>query len=106
MFVNLTPHTINVCSPSGEQILALPPSGEVARVTSASVPEAEVEGVTLNRVVYGQVEGLPAPQPGVWLVVSGLVRMAAPDRKDLCSPGELVRGPNGQPIGCRGLVVN
>ena len=100
-FINLTPHTINVVGgPS------LPPSGSVARVAATSTPAGEFGGVALSRTTFGEVEGLPAPEEGVLLVVSALVRSAVPDRRDVASPGDLVRGDDGQPIGCRGLIIN
>lgn len=50
-----------------------------------------------------RLEELPAEEAGVALVVSALVRLAVPHRRDVFSPGELVRGTDGQPVGCRGL---
>ena len=42
---------------------------------------------------------------GVILIVSTLVKNASPDRKDLVSPGELIRNEAGQPVGCKGFCV-
>lgn len=78
------------------------------------LPET-VWGVTAtiptSRTTYGAVQtqtGQPVPEPeeGVFYVVSALVRLAAPERTDFLSPGPLVRGADGQPIGCRGLTRN
>jgi len=100
-FINLTPHEINVVGgPS------FPPSGKVARVTATVTPAGEFGGVALSRTTFGEVDGLPAPVDGTIFVVSALVRSAVPDRRDVASPGDLVRGEDGQPIGCRGLIVN
>ncbi len=100
-FVNLTPHAVTVVGGP-----TLPPSGQVARCSQTSTPAGEHGGVALSRVVFGAVEGLPEPEPGVVFVVSALVRAAVPGRSDVASPGELVRNEAGQPVGCRGLVVN
>ena len=45
-------------------------------------------------------------QPDVLLIVSAMVRQALPDRKDLASPGDLVRDENGAVIGCGNLIIN
>lgn len=102
--VNLTPHALNIITGTGT--VTVPPSGAVARCATASVEAGEHEGIPLARTTYGEVVGLPAPEAGTLYVVSALVRAAVPHRADVASPGELVRGPDGQPVGCKGLVVN
>ena len=105
MFVNLTPHVINIVSPTGETIISLPPCGQIARVASRSEAAGNIEGVSLLRVTFGNIEGLPLPADGVVYVCSALVR-GATTRTDVASPGDLVRGADGQPVGCKGLVIN
>jgi hypothetical protein len=100
-FENLTPHSVTDAL-SGQ---AFPPSGTVARVAATFTPSGETGGVQLFRRTFGAVENLPDKRDGVLLIVSALVAAAAPDRDDLVSPGELVRGPDGQPIGCKGFVI-
>jgi len=100
-FINLTPHAITEVL-SGR---TFPASGEVARVAAAFVLLGEVGTVPLFRRTFGEVTGLPAQQSGVTLIVSALVAAANPGRKDLVSPGDLVRGADGQPVGCKGFVV-
>ena len=100
MIINLTPHVLNVHAPSG--VVTLAPSGEVARVATVSVEAPPVEGLPTVVTSFGEVTGLPDPQPGVILVVSGMVASAA-HRPDVMSPGDLVRDDGGKPIGCRGL---
>ena len=102
-FVNLTPHTINEVV-SG---MAFEPSGTIARVAVEYMPAGEAAGVPLFEAVYGEVEGLPAPEADTIYIVSGAVK-AAPgiaDREDVVAPGDLVRNEAGQPIGCRGFKV-
>ncbi len=107
--INLTPHALNIVTPSGT--VTVPPSGTVARCATASVAAGEhwVWGhgaIALHRTTYGEVQNLPEPVEGTLYIVSALVRAAVPGRTDVASPGELVRGPDGQPVGCKGLVVN
>lgn len=98
--VNLTQHDITY---NGRVI---PPSGTVARCAQTSVDAGEHDGVPLQRVTFGAVEGLPDPEPGVLYVVSALVRTAVPSRTDVASPGALVRDANGNVQGCACLIVN
>ena len=105
IIINLTPHTINATRRDGS-VRAIAPSGSVARCSQSSVEVGEVEGIPLYRTTFGEVTGLPAPEEGVLYIVSALVRMAVPHRADVVSPGELLRGPDGQPVGCKGLAVS
>ena len=114
-FVNLTPHALNIELRAGD-IFILPPSGTVARVAmetrkrgGLALPGFGV--VNLTTTVPGEVTGLPPPvvrggEEGVWYIVSALVRLAVPERRDVLSPGDLIRDENGNPRGCRGLVMN
>jgi hypothetical protein len=103
-FVNLTPHALTI---HGEGCtLSLPASGTVARCATVSERVATLNGIPLARTTYGEVVGLPEPSDDTIYIVSALVRAAVPTREDVASPGELVRGADGQPTGCRGLVVN
>ena len=77
-FVNLTPHVLNVHTDDDGNI-------------------------ELYAVKYGDISGLPDPQPNVVYVTSGLVNAALPDRPDVVSPGDHVRDEAGKPIGCVGF---
>lgn len=107
--VNLTPHAITINGHTGRVVI--PPSGAVARVEPAPDPAGDdiitVDGVTV-RVAgqrLGQAVGLPEPEDGVMFIVSLPVASAlAGRRRDVVSPGPLVRDENGQPVACDGLV--
>ena len=108
--INLCPHDINIVDNEGNLIITLPyEEGRVARVATTEIP---VENNTLGYpfpVVHrewGAVTGLPDPQPGIAYVVSAPVVSACPGRKDIFSPGRLIRDANGQPTQCVGLVAN
>ena len=98
--INLTPHALSVHTPDG--ITVLPRTDTIARVATVSVPADPVGGIPTVSTTFGEVTCLPDPQPGVILVVSGMVASAAP-RPDVMSPGDLVRDEGGKPIGCLGL---
>ena len=119
---NLTPHSISVFAADGKTLLVtVPPSGEVARVSVSRVetgvvpiePDAAailrhdpLAGIPVFVGTYGSVTGLPAPALGTIYIVSAMVRQAVPTRRDVLSPGELIRDAAGQPLGCRGLEAN
>lgn len=105
MLINLTPHVINLL-PDGRDPIILHPGDQPARCSEITSNDGIASGVPLVRKEYGAVTGLPEPEDGVLYVVSALVRMALPERKDLASPGDLVRDESGKPVGCRNLVVN
>ena len=108
--VNLTPHKITLCGSDKRALIEIPPSGNIARVETRSerIGSISVNGIEIpvSRTQFGAVTGLPEPQPGTAYIVSLAVRTAVPQRADVFSPGELVRGPDGQPVGCLGLVSN
>ena len=99
--VNLTPHAITVRA-AGRDVV-IPPSGQVARV-SVSQTEAgtvEVDGIAIPVVanVYGDVVGLPAPEPETVYIVSGLVLSRISNRDDVLAPdtgATAIRDGNGQ----------
>jgi len=108
--VNLTPHPITLISPDGEQV-TVPPSGTVARVAERmeSLGEVVVEGVVVPVVKrsFGELEGLPEPEPGVLYVVSALVAEAAwrVGRSDVVGLADFVRDEQGRVVGARALVA-
>ena len=102
--VNCTPHTCNVVRKDGT-VLDIPASGIVPRLSQTQETVEMIDGIQITRQSFGAIENLPAPQKGVRLIVSRMVAQACPERRDLLVPGPLVRGENGQPVGCQGLSV-
>ena len=103
MLINLTPHAITIVRDGGN--ITLPPSGTIARCTVARRQVGSVDGIPINRTVFGAVEGLPDPQPGTYYIVSALVAQACPDRHDLLLPDDTVRDDQGRIVGCRALAT-
>jgi hypothetical protein len=124
--INATPHSITLVSRRGveqdnrRQFLAeaktveilreIPPSGILARVSMVNLPAGEIDGIAIESVIYGEIEGLPEPQEGVFYIVSGLVANAATKigRVDCLAPGALVRDKSnpGTILGCLFLQVS
>ena len=110
---NATPHKIVVyaSSNSTKPTVIIEATGVVARVSSMMTEVDHSVGdllrIPVSRAEFGDVVGLPAPTEGIVYVVSGMVLdavgRAQPDRKDLLAPGELLRAPDGQILGCIGF---
>lgn len=84
--VNLTPHAIVIQTQDGTVVLE--PSGEVARVRSTPGRLLTEDPVPIySSPTWGEVQGLPAPEPGVGYVVSAMVAAQVPYRDDVLSPG-------------------
>jgi len=113
VFVNLTPHTVNVVDDLGNIILSVAPSGNVARVATQQTVVGNVGGIDIVRTVFSDVDGLPAPQPDTVYVVSTLVLQALKDagvsRNDVVapdtSPQSAVRNADGQIAGVKRFQV-
>lgn len=107
--LNRTEHEVKVFNTIGANIpdkVLEQYKGEPIRVSCESRKVDTVEGIDIYENIYGEVTGLPEFEEGVYYVVSAMVRQALPERKDLLSPGQLIRNEAGQPVGCLGLVRN
>ena len=101
--INCTPHAISFVADNGDVIRTIPASGILPRVATSYTVVATVDGIPDEVTVYGDVEGLPAKEPGTILVVSALVATACKNRSDLRVPGRQVRDKQGRVIGCKSL---
>ena len=102
MFINLTPHAVNVLL--NGRTITIEPSGTVAGCSVSREQADAIESIPVNRTVFGTVEGLPKPQDGVYYMVSSLVAQALPSRTDLFVPDDVIRDEAGRVIGCRALA--
>lgn len=59
----------------------------------------------LVRRKFGAVSGLPDPKDGVAYIVSQIIADALPERRDLLVPADVVRGADGQVIGCKSFAA-
>lgn len=109
--VNLTLHTITLLNEAGEIVLVIKASGAVARceMTKVQLPDLAVGGAKIALFVahYGDIVGLPEPQPYTYYITSRIVASAAIElgRCDVVSPGELARDERGVVVGCMGLCL-
>lgn len=106
---NLTPHPVSVRV--GESSRVFNPAERPARVAQAYQPAGagNLEGIPLVRSEFGAVDGLPAPAPGVYFIVSRLVaeaaRRAGRQVSDLLIPTNFVRDDKGRILACQGFEV-
>ncbi|OJY45965.1 hypothetical protein [Pseudonocardia sp. 73-21] len=104
---NLTPHALDLWLAGGRVRLPaeLPSPRLPLRRTVLGCLDTPLGPVPLTETVLdGGVHDLPAPEDGVWLVVSRLVVEACPDRDDLLFPDDAVRDSDSATVvGCRAL---
>jgi len=107
--VNLTPHPVLIKTDGGVTT-CIPSSGRVARCRTEPdrvLGTVQVGGHSVPLVVNdvtSAVSGLPEPEEGVLFVVSRLVALAAPQRRDMVFPHDPVRDETGRTTGCRVLA--
>ena len=103
--VNLTPHDVNIIGEIGEVVQTFPASGELARCSVSREQVDVINGIPVNRTIFGDVEGLPEQQEGIVYIVSALVAQAVKDRDDLLIPDDAVRDEQGRVVGCRAFAM-
>lgn len=118
MIVNLTPHPIHIYAPDAPDVVGpehkplytIPPSGTYARIATTRTPSGTItvgDGLEVPLVVtvHGKVVDLPAPQPGIFYVVSlpCMTEMRHSGRADLVVVDRLVRNAEGTVVGARGF---
>ena len=102
--VNLTPHPIRVLDEDGTLVREIPTSGTMARLDTQRTPADELDGLPVTDITYGATDGMPAPTPGVWHLVSLATALAlVGQRDDLLVIDQEVRNETGTIIGCRCL---
>ena len=101
--INLTPHVINVLAEAGE--VSYPPSGSVARVTTAQAVVGHINGIPVSRNQFSEVTGVPSAMDGVVYLVSAMVAGAV-KRADVISPdtGPSAIREGGNIVAVRGFV--
>ena len=107
--INLTNHTINLFI--GNEVISVPssPNMSVARVDPKQELETVIDGIPIKRTTYKSTENIniPDPIPNTMFIVSSLVAMHNPDRRDLVSPNvhpdQVIRDRNRMVVGVKSL---
>ena len=112
--INLTPHPVHLLPIGAGKPRVFPPrpreDGGPARVAEQATPAGRIQVAfdpqfSIVEVAYGEVTGLPDPDPlgAIAYVVSRMVAEAAPHRGDLYFPMDVVRDEQGQIMYARSL---
>lgn len=104
IFVNLTPHEVNVVKTDGT-IVSFPPSTVPARVGQTFIQFDTIDGIRMYVSKLDKVTALPKPEKNVIYIVSAMVKERESCRNDLVSPGNLIRDEKGRVIGCEGFII-
>lgn len=112
--VNLTPHRIDICDENGTRIGSIEPSGQVARVSvngfNVGFVETQFGDIPCSKTLFGGLTGLGNLDPVncIYIVSSLVLEEITIDHPLACcivAPGELLRGFDGNVIGCKGLRI-
>lgn len=106
LLLNLTPHPIYISSLDKKiESEMIPARLEEFR---ARGEELTIEDQTLrcNRLTYARdsAQGLPPQREGIYLIVSSIIALTFPDRRDLLVPDGPIKDHRGKIIGCRTLA--
>lgn len=98
--INLTPHDINIIGHA-----VIPASGTLARVSQTRQQISTLNGIPVNRSVFGKITGLPDAKDGTIYLVSLIVLQAlGGSRPDCYIVDDSVRDDTGRIIGVNGLA--
>ena len=117
--INLTPHEVVVIDGSTLAVLQRYPSAGEARVkvlrhayglvTVGVSPGGSPVLVPVYRTTFGALVDLPEPRVGTAYIVSRIAaevaRAEGRSTADLLIPDDVLRGPDGQGVGCRAFAV-
>jgi hypothetical protein len=104
--INLTPHAIVIEKSDGTQV-SIPATTPSARIQQQNVISADIDGIPVSAVIYGDVEYLPDPQPETVYVVSAMVAQQCRGRVDVVAPdtgSTAIRDEAGRIVAVRGFV--
>ena len=107
MFVNMTPHPVNLLTTDGEEIATFPSEGTIRlKKDSLSIGGFNINGhqVELLHSEFSSGE-VPSPVDGVIYIVSALVANAYPHRFDFVMVENTVRNDSGRIIGCTAFAA-
>ena len=83
--INATPHDVNIIGENGQVVRTYAASGICPRCSVSREAVDEIDGIRINRTVFGDIVGLPEYVEGTYYIVSVIVANAAKGRQDLLS---------------------
>ncbi len=106
VFINKTPHDVNVIGEDGKVIITFPKSDNPFRLSEETISLGKIGNIPITETRITGNLGLPAPKTGIFYIVSRAVQEEFPNRIDLFIPNETVRDEKGVIIGCKSLCFN
>lgn len=103
--INKVPHPVYILDSEDRIITTFPKSNGMIRLEEVSKPVGTLDGIPICSTTWGDTQDVPEVVPGVYYIVSQLVKNALPDRPDFLVPKDVVRDENGNIIGCRALDI-
>lgn len=107
---NLTPHAITIYAPDRITVLqSVAPEGIFPRVSTTQEVVGEINKIPVQRVIYGDIDGLPNPEPDTIFIVSQMVLSALNgSRTDVFAPDTgkgAVRDGEGRILGTTNFIT-
>lgn len=118
MIINCTPHDVSIYNTADcymyngslylregdeeypEPLSVYPAAKNPARAIYERRIAGGADGCLICRRTPREIIGLPEPKKGTYYIVSKMLAQACPERKDLISPGTVVRNGSGDVVGC------
>ena len=104
IILNLTPHPVNIHIE--DRVEVIDTFGITPRVDNEYEQAGKINGIPMIYRRAVKTTNLPQPQQNVLYIVSNIVRLENPERKDLVSPAGFIKDDKGNIIGCTSLVCN
>lgn len=101
--INCTPHAVTMCDNEGNIYYTFPKGEIIPRLSVKTVSADPIGEIPTSVTQFGELENLPEKVEGTFLIVSQLVKNAAPERTDLLVPAEVYRDASGNIVGCKSL---
>lgn len=101
--INTTPHEIVIFNDNLEIVKVFETQNQLFILEEIIVSEMELEGIPFQLVQYLTNQDLPVIQENVYYIVSSIVQLNFPERKDFITPTDFVRDKQGQIIGAKGF---
>ncbi len=103
MVINKTPHDVHIVDENNNLVKTYERGDQIRLAVKTVRLEPLQDGTPVSQNEFGEPEGLPDYKPGVYYIVSQVVKNALYERVDLLVPAELVRDAKGNIIGCKSL---
>lgn len=102
--LNATPHAVTLMNSENQVLRVFEPSGICPRCSVSRQVIGDINGIPVNKSIFGEVVGLPEYEEGTIYIVSRVVAEAS-RREDLYVVDDAVRDEAGRIIGCRALAI-